>query len=236
MEETNRPYASPGNIRDVLKRYRQVNLPAVVTATDLAIAGVPENVSHRVAFALRFLGMVNENNEPTPEWRSLCAATEEDYSLQLSAMVKKAYAEVFERVNPETDSQDVIRQAFQPYTPKSQIGRMVTFFLTMCNEAGMVTLDAPKKRPTKRQSQNTRSSSSPPRAENKPSGNNGTPAPTPPATPTPTSLQPDYSVIAAIMGRLPANHRWTASQRERWLAAVGAAVDLVVEVEEPVTA
>ena len=234
-EASKRPYASPGNIRDVLRRYRAVNLPQVISPTDLSVAGVPENVYHRVTFALKFLGMVTDKGQPTQEWKTLCAATDEDYVTQLAAMVRHAYAEVFQRVNPATDPQEIVRQAFQPYTPKSQIDRMVTFFLTMCAEAGIATVDAPKNRPTRRQSQSTKAAPTNGRQTPKPAVSTTTalaPTPPPAVTPPALSLQPDYGVIAAIMGRLPSNHRWTEAQRKRWVAAVEAAVDLVVDVVE----
>jgi hypothetical protein len=161
VRESNRPYAYPGNIMDVLQRYRSLDLPGKFEPTDLSTAGVPEGNHGRTVFALKFIGLLNGADEPTQEWRALCDAGEDEFRAQLGALVRAAYADVFARVNPETDNQERVAQAFQPYTPKSQIERMVAFFLGMCREGGIPTLDAPKRRPTKAQSQRSLGSARP---------------------------------------------------------------------------
>src|SRR3954447_670157 len=90
-----RPYAAPGNVIETLRRYRSLNLPATLELTDLITAGVPEGNVSRTLVALKFLGLVNEANEPTDWWRRLCAATDEEYRAQLADLLRKAFAEVF---------------------------------------------------------------------------------------------------------------------------------------------
>lgn len=46
----------------------------------------------------------------------------------------------------------------------------------------------------------------------------------------------DYQVISAIIQQLPRDARWTMARRERWLKAMTAAIDLLIEVEPPVDA
>lgn len=151
MTEKTRPYAAVGNVMDVLMRFRNRNLPETLDAPALRVAGVPEGMMSRTLAALRFLGLLNEANEPTDEWRALSDVDDQAFPEFLGRLVRAAYSEVFAMVDPAMDGQDRIRNMFQQYQPKSQIDRMVTLFLGLCGEAGIPTRDAPKRRPTNAQ-------------------------------------------------------------------------------------
>ena len=43
---------------------------------------------------------------------------------------------------------------------------------------------------------------------------------------------PDYRLLNVLLQQLPRDGRWTNDRRDRWLQAIAASVDLVVEVEE----
>lgn len=146
-----RPYASPGNVLDVLARYRQRNLPEAFDLTAMRTAGVPDGMIGRTLSALRFLGLLNEANEPTAEWRALADVDDNGFPQLLGSLVRAAYSDVFALIDPASDTQDRVRSAFQQFQPKSQIDRMVTLFLALCQEAGIPTRDAPKRRPTRAQ-------------------------------------------------------------------------------------
>lgn len=143
--ETNRPYPPPSNVIAVLNRLRSRNLSERIDADYLRDAGVPEGTIHRVSFALRFLGLV-ENDAPTKALRSITTSTDEEYRDILAGLIRDAYRELFEIVDPAQDSADRIVNVFRRYTPASQRERMVNFFLGMCREAGIPTLDAPRQR------------------------------------------------------------------------------------------
>lgn len=125
-------------------------------------AGVPEGMVSRTLAALRFLGLLTEANEPTAEWRALTDVSPETFPQLLAGLVRAAYADVFALVDPAVDSQERVRSAFQQFQPKSQIDRMVSLFLALCNEAGIPTRDAPKRRPTKAQQSDGKQPLSPP--------------------------------------------------------------------------
>ncbi|MBI2764314.1 MAG: DUF5343 domain-containing protein [Chloroflexi bacterium] len=146
-----RPYAAVGNVKDLLRRYRNRNLPDTMTQDTLRVAGVPEGMISRTVAAFRFLGLLNEANEPTDEWRALNDMDDSNYPDMLARILRAAYAETFAEIDPTTDPQPRIRSHFQKYQPKSQIDRMVTLFLALCAEAGIPTLDTPKQRVTKNQ-------------------------------------------------------------------------------------
>jgi len=142
---TNRPYTPPSNVTIVLQRLRSRNMPERVDAEYLRDAGVPEGTNARTLFALRFLGLL-EGDAPTSALRSIATSTDEEYQAILAALVRDAYHEVFEVIDPTQDPQDRIINFFRRYTPASQRERMVVFFLGMCREAGIPTLDVPRQR------------------------------------------------------------------------------------------
>lgn len=145
-EFTNRPYPPPSNVISILSRLRNRNLPEVVDAEYLRDASVPEGTNSRTLFALRFLGCIVGAGEPTPALRSIAISTDEEYMATLAELIREAYSEVFVSVDPSQDDQRTIVNFFRRYTPASQRERMVIFFLGMCREASIPTMDVPRKR------------------------------------------------------------------------------------------
>lgn len=144
-QTANRPYAPPSNVTAVLKRVRSRNLPERVDIEYLRDSGVPDGSLGRAMFALNFLELV-AHDVPTPALRSIATSTDEEYKATLAGLIRKAYREVFDAIDPAEDSQDRIVNFFRRYTPASQRDRMVVFFLGMCREAGIPTLDVPRQR------------------------------------------------------------------------------------------
>jgi hypothetical protein len=142
-----RPYAAPANVIGVVKRSRTRNLPDKVDSDFIRLAGVPEAVVHRVASALKFLGLVTEDDKPSDTLRALAAAPDEQYREILAGAIRSAYQVDFARIDPAQDSQKQIIDAFRPYQPRSQTDRMVILFLGLCREAGIEVKDAPRERP-----------------------------------------------------------------------------------------
>lgn len=145
-ETTNRPYPPPSNVTAVLQRLRTRNLPEQIDSEYLRDAGIPDGTISRTLFAMRFLGLIGGAGELTEPLKAIHTSTDEEYREILSGLIREAYKEVFNVVDPAQDSQDKILNVFRRYTPASQRGRMVIFFLGMCREAGVPTLDVPKAR------------------------------------------------------------------------------------------
>ncbi len=110
-------------------------------------ANVPEGTLNRTLSAARFLGLIEESGVPTQALRSIQTSTDEEYRSILGGLIREAYADVFGPINVAEDGQDRILNFFRRYAPASQRSRMVTFFLGMCREAGIPTLDVPRQRP-----------------------------------------------------------------------------------------
>jgi hypothetical protein len=144
--ETNRPYTPPSNVISVLERVRSRNLPERIDLEYLRDAGIPEGTLHRTFFALRFLKLVEEAGDLTGALKAIGTSTDEEYRAILSGLIREAYAEVFNAIDPAEDSQEQILNVFRRYTPASQRKRMVIFFLGMCREAGIPALDVPRQR------------------------------------------------------------------------------------------
>lgn len=157
--EQPRPYAAPANVIGVLGRARSRNLPEYITNDFLRLSGVPEGAYGRVMQALRFLGMVADDGQPSETLRAISAAPDAQYRELLGAALRTAYADDFERVDPTQDSQVKIQDAFTPYQPRSQIQRMVILFLGLCREAGISVLDVPRDRKLQTTSRESRSQS-----------------------------------------------------------------------------
>ena len=121
-------------------------MPSIITRDLLKTVGISENIIPRVFATLRFLDLVTERDEPTDVLRGLAGSTEDEYRQLLEKTVRKAYADDFERIDPGTDAQDRVMNAFQRYTPRSQHSRQVMLFLGLCREAWIPTIDVPRRR------------------------------------------------------------------------------------------
>lgn len=145
-QTANRPYPPPSNVITVLHRLRSRNLPERIDSEYMRDAGIPEGTISRTLFAMRFLGLLNEASGATEPLKSIHTSTDEEYQAILSGLIREAYREVFNVVDPAEDTQDKILNVFRRYTPASQRDRMVIFFLGMCREASIPTFDVPKVR------------------------------------------------------------------------------------------
>lgn len=141
-----RPYAPPANVQAILHRLRRMNMPLRVNRDFLQTTGISESIIPRVTSTLRFLSLTNEFDQPTDTLRNLAKSTDEEYVTLLKQAIQKAYADDFLTIDPGRDTQDKIINAFQRYVPRSQHGRQVTLFLGLCREAGIPTLDLPRRR------------------------------------------------------------------------------------------
>jgi hypothetical protein len=184
-EPRQRPYAPPSNVIAVVQRARSRNLRDRIDSDFMRLAGVPDRAHNRVAVALRFLGLIDEGRRPTDTLKALSAAREEEYRDLLSATIRNAYQEDFERgVDPAEDTHATIVDAFKPYEPRSQTDRMVMLFLGLCREAGIPVSEAPRERRMK-----SPAGPRPARPASRPSGAPVTPRHgVAPLTPTPAGL------------------------------------------------
>jgi Family of unknown function (DUF5343) len=179
-----RPYAATANVIAVLNRARSRNLPETIGNDFLRIAGIPEAVFGRITEAVRFLGLVNEDQTPSDLLRSITAAPDEEYRDLLATAVRTAYRDDFTQVDPGQDSQAQVVGQFQRYEPRSQVARMVMLFLGLCREAGIPVRDLPRER--QMQQPRPGRSASQPRARSSATNARADRRPQPPIDPAPS--------------------------------------------------
>lgn len=225
------PYAPVSNVTDAITRKRDRGLPSPVTNEVLESIGIPPGNSSRTLQALKFLGLIDDENMQTETMERMARASSSEYEQVLASIVRSAYGSVFTIVDPSQDDETAINDAFRQFTPLAQRERMVTLFLGLCREAGMAVSQTTRRRTSERR----RSASTTQRAKQNSSNNTShavqvveSEASELPAC----SIAIDYRLISAIINQLPGNGRWSSIRRERWLAALTAAVDLIVELEE----
>jgi len=166
---------------------------------------------------------VDDEGQRTPALERLGRASTDEYPEILAEVIRAAYAPVFTIVDPSQDNGVAIYDAFRQYEPKAQRERMITLFLGLCQEAGVVPGGPPAARARVRRTQVAKPPTALPRG-----GEQEEPAP----EPSPQFSGTDYRLLAALMQQLPKDGKWTQARRDRWIQAVTANADLLIEVIE----
>ena len=214
--DTNRPYGPPSNIVAVLKRLRSRKLPERIDIEYITDAGIPGGTTPRTLSGLRFLGLVDEGGAPSEDLRAIQKSTDEEYLSIMSDRVKAAYSEVFDVLDPAEDSQEKILNFFRRYEPASQRPRMVIFFLGMCRESGIATLDVPRQRAMGGQSSASSRSQPAPRSQPLPKDISGGDR----RSRTVTAQEfPIHPALEGLMRSLPTpGEPLSPDRRDQWLA------------------
>ena len=218
------PYAPTSNVLEVIRRFRERGLPDTLSLQELERIGVPAGNAARTLATLRFLSLVDEDGRRTEAFERLGRAATGDYSTVLAEVVREAYRAIFTVVDPAKDSDIDLSDAFRHFAPQAQRERMISLFLGLCREAGIVEGGPPERRPRRR------------RQSVQPTGILSEERVGQPSVirerPTRDDDGADYRLIAALMQQLPRDGKWTKRQLEKWLVAVRATAELVIEVEE----
>jgi hypothetical protein len=147
LERPVAPYAPLANVLAVVKRLHDRGIPEPVTPDSLTVLSIPPGNAPRTLQALRFLGIVAEDGLLLPAAERLRRASSDEYPETLAEIIREAYAPIFKVVDPATDTEVRVADAFRQYDPAAQRSRMVTLFLGLCAEAGIAT-DRPKRKAT----------------------------------------------------------------------------------------
>jgi len=173
------PYAPAANVLAVIRRLHDKAIPVPVTKENLTVLGIPEGNAPRTLQALKLLGIVAEDGQLLEPAEMLRRASQEEYPETLAEILREAYAPVFKVVDPSSDTDVRVSDAFRQYDPATQRGRMVTLFLALCAEAGIVD-DRPARTAPR------------PRRESRPPRRNS----------VRTNPDPNYVPLAAQLGRV----------------------------------
>lgn len=226
------PYAPTASIIDVMTRSRERGLPTPVNAETLGRIGVPDSLSSRVLYALTSLDLVDENGSPTPTLESLRLAPEAEYKKRQEDWLKAAYADIFTIVDPTKDDETRVRDAFRGYNPVGQQSRMVSLFLGLCANAGMIAEKSPSSTRPRPATSSPRSTATPGQrhAINKVARviNNN-------AKKTSASGLPP--ALAGLLESLPdPAEGWTSVDRDKFLTTFKAVLDFCIPVGKAKTA
>lgn len=131
------PYAPAKAILDVLERHRAKGLPSPIDKEVLGRSGISDSLISRTLQALQTLDLVNEDGTHTQTWEGLRLAPEVEYKDRMREWLNAAYADVLQFVDPATDNETSIRDAFRPFKPTGMQDRMVTLFMGLYAAAGV---------------------------------------------------------------------------------------------------
>jgi hypothetical protein len=216
------PYAPTSAVMEIISRRRHRSLPLPINADVLARASISPSLIPRTLQALQTLDLIDEAGNPTPIFEAIRTSPEADYQRRLEEWLKGAYSEVFSFVDPATDDDVRIRDAFRNYNPPGQHDRMVSLFVGLCSAAGIMPEKAATPRATR--------PSTPRPASPKPTA---TPRRPPPEVRPSPSFASDVLPLAltGLLAAIPAAERgWTKSDRDQFYATFGTVLDFCIPI------
>ena len=144
MEDDFAPYAPKTAVVDTITRYRERGLPVPLTPQALETIGVAPTMTARTLQTLQFLRLLDSENVPTELFQRLKRASTDEYAGQLAEVVQAAYIPVFSIVDPATDGDLAIADAFRAFEPSKQRVKMISLFRGLCAEAGIIQQSRPR--------------------------------------------------------------------------------------------
>jgi Family of unknown function (DUF5343) len=238
QQEPRAPYAPTGAVIAAIHHFRDKGFPAVIDAELLSRIGIKESLASWVINALRFLDLVTEEGKHAAQFDTLRKASDTEYPNVLAGILRNAYHLIFEIIpDPSKSTREAIDTAFKGYQPHAQRMRMVALFLGLCLEAQMIP-DSFDIKPT---TSKTRINGAKRERNSKPNSTVNTTASVLPANHSRTAdpstgvslssgENTHYDLVMAFIRRLPQNRKWTKQERDRWLHALSASIDLEIEV------
>lgn len=130
------PYAPSKAVLALLHQYREKTLPTPFTPTGVERAGVERSLAGRTLTTMRLLDLVDDSGNPTDAMKAIKVAPSDQYQSVLAEWVREQYKPIFSYTEP-SDVGKVMDQ-FRHYEPSGMRNRMMTLFLGLCVEAGLI--------------------------------------------------------------------------------------------------
>ncbi len=223
------PYTPTATVIDVMSRCRDRGLPTPVSLETLGRIGVPDSLASRTLQALVALDLIDDKGALTPTFENLRLAPEAEYKKRQEDWLKSAYADIFAYVDLLKDDETRIRDAFRSYQPVGQQARMVSLFMGLCANAGMLPDKPAAPRSAPRPQVNPRPRTSTPirvgilKSPVSPGSLRKYQAPHPS-----TSLPP---ALSGLLESLPdASNGWTVTERDKFMTTFKAVLDFCIPV------
>lgn len=128
------PYVSTRAIRLFLDRVRSVSTPEKVDIDRLQDYGVSPGNAPALLSALKFLGLLDSQGVPTEDFRAI-QTTGAEFCQNLEQVVRRAYADVFDRFDVATAERELIRNYFARRYSVSQAESATAVFTDLCGQA-----------------------------------------------------------------------------------------------------
>lgn len=230
VHDSNAPYAPAATVIDVIKSFRDGSFRGSFTKESLLRLGVTESLAPRTLQALQLLDLVDDAGAPTEKFTALRKAPADQYQAAFADLLRSAYAAVFEYLpDPSKATHQQVHDAFRGFKPEGQWGRMVTLFLSLIVEAGIIE-EAPKPKrtttPGKRSGARQPKATAPKAATPKrTTGGGGGPAT---FTPAAGSLPP---ALSGLLAQLPAEG-WTQERRDAFVATFKVVLDFCIPIRD----
>jgi hypothetical protein len=219
------PYAPASAILELIERHRNKGLPPVVDSDVLLRAGVSGSLVPRTLQSLKTLDLLTDDGRPSEVFERIRLAPTAEYQQRLAEWLNAAYADALAYIDPVTDDEVAIRDAFRKYVPTGQQGRMVTLFMGLFTAAGVMpprqkaSTSSGSAKIVKRQASAKvlKPAAANPKSENR-------------AAYTPALPQGIPPALAGLLASLPADGRWTQAQRDKFMTAFPVMLDFSFEI------
>lgn len=227
------PYAPASALLDLIERHRNKGLPPVVDADVLLRAGISDSLVPRTLQAMKSLDLLTDEGRPSEVFEGIRLAPTADYQQRLTEWLNAAYADALSYVDPATDDEISIRDAFRKYTPTGQQPRMVSLFMGLFTAAGVMPPRQKSSAPSS--SPRLRQSAAKPLKPNK-----GKASPPPRYSPDTGNRQSHFTpsgnlppALAGLLATLPNETGiWTKDRRDQFVATFSAVLDYTFKIGE----
>jgi hypothetical protein len=115
------PYAPMENVLLVIRRFRERSLPETLDTEELTRVGIPEGNATRTLRALRFLGLLDNDGERTELFDRLGRASTHEYPEVLAEILREAYHDIFEIIDPAKAHRQKWMTPFGTMNPKLSV-------------------------------------------------------------------------------------------------------------------
>lgn len=122
------PYTTTHCVTAVYEKHRQVGLRKI-NVEMMPRIGVAESLAGRTVQAMTLLDFYTEDGQVTAAFDGLRRMSDNEALDHLAGMLREAYAEVLQYIDPTTASFEEIERQFRVFEPTGQVARMVHLFI-----------------------------------------------------------------------------------------------------------
>jgi hypothetical protein len=213
------PYVAYKTLANFIDRFKQ-GLPGRIDRGLMAsMSGAAQS---QVTTALRYLGMISENNIPTPLMKRYATGEESEHKEALREMLSGSYPFIFDpayNFDLSTATASQLREQFAEHTSATgeTLGRCMAFLKDAAQDADIHV--SPFIRQGKTRTTGAKKRTAPPRRESNP-GRSVAAVPPPSAAHAPSTPAAAQSslLLSGLFSRLPKpGTAWPAVERQRWV-------------------